>query len=62
MAMTNQTKAMYLDLVAAKATQLAYDLRSNKLWPGDLDKGIGEILTNVEKASSPQADGGSEHG
>ena len=43
-----------LELIAAKAKQLAEDLKHGKLWPGDLAKGAGEIgeqLDHVIKES-----------
>jgi hypothetical protein len=35
--------AIRLELMAAKAKQLAHDYRHGKLWEGDLDRGLSEI-------------------
>jgi hypothetical protein len=48
--MDNQN-AMYLSLVAAKAKQLASDIERNKLWEGDLKKGVVEIKEQLEKVA-----------
>lgn len=32
-----------LELIAAKARQLAMDLKEGKLWEGDLSRGMSEI-------------------
>ena len=36
-----------LELIAAKAKQLALDYKNGKLWAGDLTKGISEISTQI---------------
>lgn len=41
--MNNEMVAMRLELVAAKAKQLAEDCKRGKLWPGDLQRGISEM-------------------
>jgi hypothetical protein len=46
----NDAIAVYLDLAAAKAKQLAMDYRSGRLWEGDIQAGIGEITQNLQKA------------
>lgn len=40
---------IYMYLVAAKAAQLAQDMKTGKLWPGDLSSGIGEIQEALRK-------------
>ncbi len=47
--MSSETNALYLELVAAKAKQLAHDVKNGKLWPGDLNKGLSEIWENLQK-------------
>lgn len=44
-----ETIAIYLELLAAKARQLAEDYRKGRLWDGELDRGIGEIGQNLQK-------------
>lgn len=48
----NEDIAVWLDLAAAKARQLAQDYRAGRLWEGDLSHGIGEITQQLQKASS----------
>jgi hypothetical protein len=38
-----------LELIAAKAKQLATDSERGKLWPGDLSRGLREIAEQLEK-------------
>lgn len=38
-----EQNAMRLDVIAAKAKQLAYDCRYGKLWEGDLARGLSEM-------------------
>lgn len=51
----SKTEALLsLKLVAAKSEKLAYDLEHNKLWEGDLEKGIASIraaLNDAERAA-----------
>ena len=37
-----------LDLIAAKARQLSSDVQNNKLWPGQLASGLGEINEQMQ--------------
>lgn len=39
----NDVTASRLDLIAAQAAVLASDYRNGKLWPGQLEQGLGEI-------------------
>lgn len=43
--MNNETKAnvVRLNLIAAKATQLAHDVEHGKLWPGQLYEGLRDM-------------------
>jgi len=50
--MSKDAAANRLDLVAAKAKQLADDLRRGRLWEGDLDRGISEIIEQAKLASA----------
>lgn len=43
--------AMYLDLIAAKAKQLAEDCRRGRLWDGELERGLGEIQSAIQRAA-----------
>lgn len=49
--MSAQSAAMYLDVAAAKAKQLAEDAREGRLWPGELSEGIRECMKQLENAS-----------
>ena len=40
----------YLELISAKAKALAEDYKENKLWEGDLSKGLAEIGETLQKA------------
>jgi hypothetical protein len=44
--------ALYLELIAAKAKQLAEDYKRARLWDGDLQRGLGEINEQLQKAFS----------
>jgi hypothetical protein len=48
----NESIAVRLDLIAAKAKQLALDYRQGKLWEGDLDRGKGEISEQLHNIPS----------
>ncbi len=54
--MDNAEAAIYMRLAASKAAQLANDLEKNRLWPGDLSSGIGEIQDALRKCQ------GADHG
>ncbi len=41
--MAEPITANRLELIAAKARQLADDYKAGSLWPGDLARGLGEI-------------------
>lgn len=42
--------AMRLELIAAKATQLAHDVKNGRLWPGELGSGLAEIGKQLHAA------------
>ena len=42
----------YLNLIAAKAKQLAEDLENGKLWDGELATGIKDIAEQLSKVRS----------
>lgn len=46
--MAEPITANRLDLIAAKARQLADDYKGGNLWPGDLARGLNEIDTQIE--------------
>lgn len=48
----NDDAAVYMDLVAAKAKQLAQDMRTGRLWPSDFSIGVGEIQDALRKSQS----------
>lgn len=51
--MADATVTMRLELIAAKAKQLAEDHKANRMWPGDLAAGLREIskqLSEVERS------------
>lgn len=50
--MNHEMAGVYLELAAAKAKQLAEDFKRGRLWPGDLEHGIGEVQEALRKASS----------
>lgn len=39
----SEQNAMRLEVIAAKAKQLAYDVKHGKLWEGDLARGLSDI-------------------
>lgn len=43
---------MALKLIAAKAEKLGYDLENNKLWDGELERGLVEIQKSLSGALS----------
>jgi hypothetical protein len=51
MANNSEMVAVYLDAAAAKAKQLAEDVRRRKLWPGDLKRGISDAIQQLQAAS-----------
>lgn len=51
--MTDQITAARLEIISAKAKILAESARNGSFWPGDLEKGIQEIRT--ELAQIPDA-------
>jgi hypothetical protein len=44
--------SMRLELIAAKAKQLASDVKNHKLWEGDLQKGICELQEQLTQVSN----------
>lgn len=44
--------AMRLELIAAKAKQMAEDLRQDRLWRGDFSRGIAEINDQLGRMPS----------
>jgi hypothetical protein len=50
--MSSELVSVYLELAAAKAKALAEDYKRGRLWPGDLERGLGEIQEALNKASS----------
>lgn len=47
--MSNESDVMRLQLIAAKAKQLASDLEGNRLWAGQLDEGLSEIRQQLSQ-------------
>lgn len=41
---------MRLDLIAAKAKQLAEDARAGRFWEGDLSRGLRELREQLDAA------------
>jgi hypothetical protein len=41
--MSRELISVRLDLIAAKATQLSNDYKGNRLWEGDLSRGLADI-------------------
>lgn len=41
--MNRENVQLRLELIAAKAKQLAADVKNGKLWPGDLSAGLHDI-------------------
>jgi hypothetical protein len=50
----DESIAARLDLIAAKAKQLALDYRNGRLWEGDLDRGLGEIRQQLHSIPREQ--------
>lgn len=50
--MQTQDVVLALNLIAAKAQKLARDLETNKLWEGDLPRGLAEIHSALQDAQS----------
>lgn len=50
--MSDDHVAMRLDLIAARAAQLASDVRSGRLWGGDLSKGLQDIHEQMRHLGS----------
>ncbi len=48
----NESVSARLDLIAAKAKQLSLDYRNGRLWEGELNKGLGEIYSQLKNISS----------
>jgi hypothetical protein len=46
--------AMRLDVIAAKAKQLAEDLRNHRLWEGETSQGLQEIRDQLNKIKIPE--------
>lgn len=46
----NDAVSMRLELIAAKAKMLAYEYKNGKLWPGDLERGLGELIGHANAA------------
>ena len=42
----------HLELIAAKAKQLAEDCKHGRLWDGDLRNGLGEIASSLKRLES----------
>lgn len=47
--MSREANAAYLELVAAKAKQLAEDYKQGRLWEGELSSGLNEIIQTIHK-------------
>lgn len=56
MTMPASEAAMRLEVVAAKAAQLAHDLRAGALWPGELSEGLGDIREQLDKVKENRRD------
>ena len=54
--MNNDIVAARLDVIAAKARILSEQYKNNKLWDGDLERGLSDILSEIE---SIKREGGS---
>lgn len=50
--MSTETNVLYLELVAAKAKQLAHDLKNGKLWDGDLGRGVDELFETLHNVDA----------
>lgn len=44
-----------LDLIAAKARILSEQYKTNQLWPGDLKRGIDDILIEINHISNSES-------
>lgn len=51
--------AICLEIIAAKAKQLAEDVRNGRLWEGELGSGLSVISEQLERASR---EGGRQNG
>lgn len=49
--MSREMAVTRLELAAAKAKQLAEDLKHGRLWEGDLSKGISETIEQLQQAA-----------
>lgn len=56
MTMPASEAAMRLEVVAAKAAQLAHDLRAGALWPGELSNGLSDIREQLDKVKENRRD------
>lgn len=48
--MSREIVILKLELIAAKAAQLASDYKNDRLWEGELQRGLGEIATQLRDA------------
>lgn len=46
--MNNDIVAARLDVIAAKARILSEQYKKNQLWDGDLERGLSDILSEIE--------------
>lgn len=49
--MNHTDVALRLELIAAKAKQLAEDVKAGKLWPGQLTAGLREVREQLDRAT-----------
>lgn len=57
--MSDQMNTTRLELIAAKARQLAEDHKANRMWPGDLYRGLRELNEQLTALlNSPEARNG----
>ena len=47
--MNREANCAYLELLAAKAKQLAEDYKNGRLWEGELSRGLGELQQTINK-------------
>lgn len=47
--MNHEANGAYLELLAAKAKQLAEDYKRGRLWEGDLSRGLRELQETLNK-------------
>jgi hypothetical protein len=47
--MSREATQAYLELIAARARQLAEDYKNSRLWGGELTQGLGEIQATINK-------------